>query len=86
NRSEFSIFGKIGGPIHSCLHSATRPGSIRIAPHIKIVDLSHNISPQNIREVALILHRSFPDISQGTIPVIVVNPSAGTQRRSITAF
>ncbi|TET83710.1 hypothetical protein E3J38_00010 [candidate division TA06 bacterium] len=75
DRSEFSILGRLADQSIHVFISATRPGSIRIAPHIKIVDLSHNISPQNVHKAILILHRSFPDFSQGTIPAVVVDPA-----------
>jgi hypothetical protein len=56
-----------------------------IAPHAHIVDISHHIEPQNIREAALILFRSAPYFPQGTIHVVVVDPGVGTSRRPIAA-
>lgn len=56
-----------------------------IAPEVQIVDLSHTISPQNIREAALILDRSAPYFPTGTVHVVVVDPGVGTQRRPIAA-
>jgi hypothetical protein len=57
----------------------------RIAPQAQIADLSHSISPQNIREAALILARSAPYFPPGTIHVVVVDPGVGTTRRPIAA-
>lgn len=54
-----------------------------IAPQAQIIDLSHQIGPQNIREAALILARSAPYFPQGTIHVVVVDPGVGTTRRPI---
>lgn len=56
-----------------------------IAPGIQIADLSHNISPQNISEAALILQRSAPYFPAGTVHVVVVDPGVGTARRPIAA-
>jgi len=56
-----------------------------IAPQAQIVDLSHLISPQNVREAALILLRSAPYFPPGTIHVVVVDPGVGTSRRPIAA-
>jgi hypothetical protein len=56
-----------------------------IAPQAQIADLSHTISPQNIREAALILARSAPYFPPGTIHVVVVDPGVGTARRPIAA-
>ena len=51
----------------------------------KIVDLSHSIGPQNIREAAFILEKSWRYFPAGTIHVIVVDPGVGTARRPIAA-
>jgi len=56
-----------------------------IAPDAQIADISHSISPQNIREGALILARSIPYYPSGSIHVAVVDPGVGTQRRPIAA-
>ena len=58
---------------------------MRIAPHIQIIDLSHQIGAQNIREAAIILNRSAPYFPDGTIHVVVVDPGVGTDRRPIAA-
>jgi S-adenosyl-L-methionine hydrolase (adenosine-forming) len=54
-----------------------------INPDVQIADLSHNISPQNVREAALILRRSAVYFPPGTIHVVVVDPGVGTTRRPI---
>ena len=56
-----------------------------IAPDVQIVDLSHNISPQNVIEGAQVLGRSAPYFPEGTIHIGVVDPGVGTQRRPIAA-
>jgi S-adenosylmethionine hydrolase len=56
-----------------------------IAPNARIADLSHNISPQNVREAALILARSALYFPPGTIHVVVVDPGVGTSRRPLAA-
>lgn len=55
----------------------------RIAPTVRIVDLSHAIRPQNIHEGAFVLGRSAPYFEGGTIHVVVVDPGVGTDRRPI---
>jgi S-adenosylmethionine hydrolase len=58
---------------------------LRLNPRAVIIDLSHDISPQNIDEAAYVLwsaYRYFPD---GTIFVVVVDPGVGTGRRIICA-
>jgi S-adenosylmethionine hydrolase len=58
---------------------------LSIAPGAQIVDLSHLISPQDIREAALILFRSAPYFPDGAIHIVVVDPGVGTARRPIAA-
>jgi S-adenosyl-L-methionine hydrolase (adenosine-forming) len=58
---------------------------LSIAPHAQIIDLSHLISPQNVREAALILARSAPYFPNNTIHVVVVDPGVGTSRRPLAA-
>jgi S-adenosylmethionine hydrolase len=56
-----------------------------LAPEAQIADLSHTISPQNVREAALILARSAPYFPPGTIHLVVVDPGVGTERRPLAA-
>jgi S-adenosylmethionine hydrolase len=56
-----------------------------IAPETQIADLSHLITPQNIREAALILARSAPYFPENSIHVVVVDPGVGTSRRPMAA-
>jgi len=49
----------------------------------KIVDITHDISPQNICEGAFILKTTVPYFSPGTVHVAVVDPGVGTNRRGI---
>jgi S-adenosylmethionine hydrolase len=53
----------------------------QIAPTARIADITHFISPQNIREGALALSRSCRYFPAGTIHVAVVDPGVGTDRR-----
>ena len=51
--------------------------------HANIVDLTHQIQPQNILQAAFVLgasHRYFP---QGATHVVVVDPGVGTGRRAV---
>jgi S-adenosylmethionine hydrolase len=56
-----------------------------IVPDVHIVDLSHEISPQNVLEGAYIMGRSAPYFPKGTIHVGVIDPGVGTDRRPIAA-
>jgi S-adenosylmethionine hydrolase len=56
-----------------------------VAPEAQITDLSHLITPQNVREAALILARSVPYFPENSIHVVVVDPGVGTSRRPMAA-
>ncbi len=50
-------------------------------PEINIVDLSHEISPQNVLEGALFLERMWDYWQIPSIHIAVVDPGVGTERR-----
>lgn len=52
-----------------------------INPGARMVDVSHEIGPQNIREAALCLASVAPYFPDGTIHIVVVDPGVGTRRR-----
>lgn len=52
---------------------------------VEVVDISHSIRPQNIREGAIVLADVTPLFPAGTIHVAVVDPGVGTSRRIIYA-
>jgi S-adenosylmethionine hydrolase len=56
-----------------------------IAPDVTLVDISHGIGPQNVREASFILARHVEFFPAGTIHVVVVDPGVGTERRPIAA-
>ncbi len=54
-----------------------------IAPRVVIVDLTHQIEPQNIEQAARVLRYARPFFPRGTIHVAVVDPGVGTCRRPL---
>lgn len=54
-----------------------------INPEVHIVDLSHEIPPQDILAGALVLRSAVPFFPPGTIYVAVVDPGVGSERRAI---
>ena len=46
-----------------------------------VVDISHEVSPRNVREAALYLKATCPHFPPSTIHVAVVDPGVGTDRR-----
>ncbi|MFQ6103620.1 MAG: S-adenosyl-l-methionine hydroxide adenosyltransferase family protein [Candidatus Glassbacteria bacterium] len=49
----------------------------------RIVDISHDIPPQSVREAAFVLKGAYPHFPPGTIHVAVVDPGVGMSRRPI---
>lgn len=54
-----------------------------INPDAKLVDICHNIKPQNIFQAAFVLSTAYPFFPQKTIHLVVVDPGVGTERRLI---
>lgn len=54
-------------------------------PGATIVDLTHEIEPQRVRDAALWLGFSYPWFAEGTVHVAVVDPGVGSGRRALAA-
>jgi S-adenosylmethionine hydrolase len=54
-----------------------------IAPQAQLVDLSHLIAPQDIKQAAYILMTAAPFFPAGTVHLVVVDPGVGSARRPI---
>jgi len=52
-----------------------------IAPRANIVDVTHEIEPQNVRHGAFVLWQTARWFPRGTIHVVVVDPGVGSRRR-----
>ncbi|RCK77378.1 MAG: hypothetical protein IGBAC_1687 [Ignavibacteriae bacterium] len=52
-----------------------------IAPNTDIIDITHDISPQNIDEAAYVLWTSYKYFPKSTIFVTVVDPGVGSNRK-----
>ncbi len=56
---------------------------LSIAPQACLVDITHEIHPQDILEAAFVLREAVPYFPSGTIHLVVVDPGVGTQRRAV---
>jgi S-adenosylmethionine hydrolase len=54
-----------------------------ISPEASIVDISHEIKPQDIHQAAFVLATAVPHFPPKTIHVVVVDPDVGTERPAI---
>ncbi len=58
---------------------------LRAVPEARIVDISHEIPPQEIAEAGYVLACAFPHFPAGTLHLLVVDPGVGTSRRLLAA-
>jgi len=58
---------------------------LSICRDVELVDITHAIGPQNIREGAVVLADVAPRFPAGTIHIAVVDPGVGTSRRIVYA-
>jgi S-adenosyl-L-methionine hydrolase (adenosine-forming) len=58
---------------------------LSLCREVDLIDITHAIGPQNIREGALVLTDTTPRFPAGTIHIAVVDPGVGTARRLIFA-
>ena len=56
-----------------------------IAPEAQMVDITHQVSPQDIREAAYVLYTAYGFFSPRAVHLVVVDPGVGGGRRPIAA-
>ncbi|MFO7169035.1 MAG: SAM-dependent chlorinase/fluorinase [Chloroflexota bacterium] len=54
-----------------------------IAPHARLVDITHSVGPQEIHQGAYIVQSFYGYFPPGTVHLVVVDPGVGTARRPI---
>ena len=54
-----------------------------IVPDAQLADISHQITPQNVRQAAYVLYTAYAFFSPHAIHLVVVDPGVGSSRRSI---
>ncbi|WP_218080559.1 SAM hydrolase/SAM-dependent halogenase family protein [Anthocerotibacter panamensis] len=58
---------------------------LSLNPRAHLIDIAHDLGPQNIRAYALCLRQCVPYFPAGTIHIVVVDPGVGTARRALCA-
>lgn len=56
---------------------------LKINPRVEIIDLCHQLKPQDIFEAGFLLKGSFRYFPKGTVHLVVVDPGVGSQRKKI---
>ncbi len=60
-----------------------KASALKVNPALPILDLCHNIQPQNIDHAAFVLRMVYQDYPKGTVFTCVVDPGVGTERHAI---
>jgi S-adenosylmethionine hydrolase len=55
----------------------------QIAPHARLIDLTHDIPPGDVRAAALRLWQAGPFMPRGTVFLAVVDPGVGSDRAAV---
>ena len=56
---------------------------LQIHPNLHLIDLTHQVPPQNVEVAAFHLQTAYPYFPQGTVHLAIVDPGVGNQRRAI---
>jgi hypothetical protein len=66
---------------HRDQYVATMKGVVlTICPQAVLIDISHEVRPQAIRQAAYLLASAAPFFPRGTVHVAVIDPGVGTER------
>jgi hypothetical protein len=58
---------------------------LSLQPDVRLIDISHSVGPQDVRQGAIVLAETTPWFPPGTIHLAVVDPGVGTERRIVYA-
>ena len=56
---------------------------LNINPKVNLVDITHEVSPQNVWEAGFLLYKSFNFFPKNTIFLVVVDPGVGSKRKAL---
>ncbi|MGB0112768.1 MAG: SAM-dependent chlorinase/fluorinase [Ilumatobacteraceae bacterium] len=72
--SDFGVVDEFVGVVHSVIRD--------LAPHARVIDLTHGVAPFDVRAGSLALARSIGYVASGVV-LAVVDPGVATSRRAI---
>ncbi|MGD1971446.1 MAG: SAM-dependent chlorinase/fluorinase [Desulfobacterales bacterium] len=59
---------------------------LSICPSVAVIDISHQIEPQDIRQAAYLIPAYYRFFPENTIHIIVVDPGVGSQRSILAVY
>lgn len=63
--------------------AAMKGTMLDICPEARFVDITHEISPQDVMEAAFVLRQAVPYFPSDAVHLVVVDPGVGTERRPV---
>ena len=75
--TDFGLSDPFVGIMHGVLLSKRRD--------FTLIDLTHGIEPQNVRQAAFWIASSYREFPEGTVHMVVVDPGVGSKRRPLIA-
>jgi len=72
--SDYGTHDEFVGVVHSVIRS--------LAPHVTVIDLTHEVPPYDVRAGSLTLGRAAQYLAPGVV-LAVVDPGVGTERRAV---
>lgn len=63
--------------------AAVKGEILKIAGDVRIVDITHNIAPFDIRSAAFLLYAVYNNYPKGTVHLAVIDPGVGGQRKPL---
>jgi hypothetical protein len=73
--TDFGLEAEYTGALKGAILSAN--------PRCQVVDVTHQIPPQDILRASFLLENSYPYFPEGTVHLVVVDPGVGTRRRPL---
>ena len=73
--TDFGLQGEYAGAMKGAI--------LKVNPRCQVVDITHQISPQEVLQASFVLKNTYPYYPVGTVHVVVVDPGVGTRRRPI---
>lgn len=63
--------------------SAVKGEILKINPEVKIIDITHNIKPFDVKQAAFVLKMVYKNFPEGTVHLAVVDPGVGGKRKPL---
>lgn len=66
--------------------AAMKGAMLQVEPSLTMVDVTHQVEPQDVMGGAFVLRQTIPYFPEGTVHLAVVDPGVGSARRPIAAL